>query len=406
MQRSSNMTTSTRRTRRGLTERAATLTGSAAGSSNILPLTKHREAFREQPAEVWGSASKGKGKGKIYKVSEAATLGINAGGPMETDESASVVRPKRLPATSSRQSIPIPFPTTSSETPSRTTVPSSTYSSRMRKRTIDGTMGPPPEHVPLERKRRKTVVEAPSYLQHTTALPEAVAGRGLHSEEGRTRRSSRQALPPASPTTSDSVSTTSLSAIKRVKLIVRRPPPLISHPAQRPRPLVHGGDLSSFLTSFTLLDESGADGAPIHQARIRHEASVREQVSLLKRGDRFFFSAWESRADQDAIPNNRAITVPHSDRDAWHYVVESAVAKAEERMHAYLSLQIATSVAGKITTYWDSIAAKQDKARALEHKRLRHLAKATIKMVVDEWKKAVYVCIHKFWLLNHANTEH
>jgi helicase SWR1 len=42
--------------------------------------------------------------------------------------------------------------------------------------------------------------------------------------------------------------------------------------------------------------------------------------------------------------------------------------------------------------YWDGHALREDKAKAQEERRLKALAKATIKMVTREWKKAVFVC--------------
>lgn len=55
--------------------------------------------------------------------------------------------------------------------------------------------------------------------------------------------------------------------------------------------------------------------------------------------------------------------------------------------------QIAAQIASKIQAYWDGQATKKDKLKLQEDRRLRALAKATIKMVTNEWKKAVFVRI-------------
>jgi hypothetical protein len=53
---------------------------------------------------------------------------------------------------------------------------------------------------------------------------------------------------------------------------------------------------------------------------------------------------------------------------------------------------VAGQIATKVQGYWDGYAAKKDRAKVMEEKRLRALAKSTVKMVITEWKKAVFVC--------------
>ncbi|KAJ7188931.1 SNF2 family N-terminal domain-containing protein [Mycena filopes] len=51
---------------------------------------------------------------------------------------------------------------------------------------------------------------------------------------------------------------------------------------------------------------------------------------------------------------------------------------------------VAAQVAAKVQGYWDGEAAKVEKGRLVEEKRLRGVAKSVVRLVVGEWKKAVF----------------
>lgn len=68
-------------------------------------------------------------------------------------------------------------------------------------------------------------------------------------------------------------------------------------------------------------------------------------------------------------------------RDATEYLELSELSGVE----------IASQISTAIRSYWDVQAVKREKAKAQEERRLRALAKATIKLVTAEWKKAVFV---------------
>jgi helicase SWR1 len=79
--------------------------------------------------------------------------------------------------------------------------------------------------------------------------------------------------------------------------------------------------------------------------------------------------------------------------DLWDHIVEEVVARARAKRNGNggRGKQVASQVASRVQGYWDGYALREDKAKAQEERRLRALAKATIKMVTGEWKKAVFV---------------
>lgn len=84
-------------------------------------------------------------------------------------------------------------------------------------------------------------------------------------------------------------------------------------------------------------------------------------------------------------------TQKRTSKDIWDHVVAAAIESRQTKIKRMSGKHIASQIAGKIQMYWDAQVAKQEKARVFEEKRLRMLAKATIRMVTTEWKKAVFV---------------
>lgn len=83
---------------------------------------------------------------------------------------------------------------------------------------------------------------------------------------------------------------------------------------------------------------------------------------------------------------------PQRPKDIWDYVVEAVTHR--NRNTLVKGRQVAAQVASRIQGYWDQHAMREKTAKVQEEKRLRALAKATIKMVTSEWKKAVFVRYH------------
>ena len=94
--------------------------------------------------------------------------------------------------------------------------------------------------------------------------------------------------------------------------------------------------------------------------------------------------------DSQRIRALRSSSSIKSGQDAWAHIVEAVQERAVHKPPS--GRQVAAQVASRVRAYWESRAVKDDKLKLQEEKRLRALAKATIKQVVDEWKKAVHVC--------------
>ncbi|KAF7289282.1 hypothetical protein MIND_01389800 [Mycena indigotica] len=83
--------------------------------------------------------------------------------------------------------------------------------------------------------------------------------------------------------------------------------------------------------------------------------------------------------------------------DAWSNIVAIIIERGREqydsseseprKLHGQL---IAAQVAARIQGYWDGEAARQEKRRVLEERRMRGVAKSVGKLVIAEWKKAVF----------------
>ncbi|KAJ7108432.1 hypothetical protein C8R43DRAFT_962858 [Mycena crocata] len=216
------------------------------------------------------------------------------------------------------------------------------------------------------------------------------------------------------------------SGVKRVKLLVRRPPPNnLSHPAQRPLPPQFNSSLGNFLGSwigiaeqtFPVDRESGSSIEVLQLAET--EAVLWERVEAMKRAGRWFgsdlcdafrlsgdaggISGVGSPFDASTVVNGatssvRGVNSPPD--DAWAAVVRSVVAHGRRnransiagnpRTRKSRGALIAAQVASKIQAYWDGEAAKLEKGRLVEERRLRGVAKSVMKLVVGEWKKAVF----------------
>lgn len=167
------------------------------------------------------------------------------------------------------------------------------------------------------------------------------------------------AEPPPSPTK---------LPIPRIKLIVRKPAPVYTHPLQRPKSTPFGGSIEVLLNSFTfrLHDEVTTEQL---DEEVEAELKVWRHVDKLRKegrmvGERSSFEYKPADAD-----------------DAWGHIVREI-----ERPGAKLvnTRRGAANVAGKVKGHWTG---ESDR----ERKRLRVLARTTLEIVIEEWKKAVYV---------------
>jgi len=177
-------------------------------------------------------------------------------------------------------------------------------------------------------------------------------------------------------------------------LIVRRPPPLLSHPRQKPPPPQFNGSVSNLLHSFTTLGDREANDETI-QKQIREKALLLEKAYKLRKDGHYFPDAEILEAEVTAASTSGKKVERHT-KDVWDYCIEEVVKYRRTREQALSGQQIARQVATMIQSYWEVQAVRQEKWKAQEEKRLRALAKATIKMVTAEWKKAVFVSLFSF----------
>lgn len=188
--------------------------------------------------------------------------------------------------------------------------------------------------------------------------------------------------------------------IKRIKLLVRRPPPSLTHHKQRPPPPKFNSSLSNFLTSFRMLGDEEVDSERIAK-RALEEARIREREADFRRQGRFI-------PGTDVLFGTEPSTIPYdppkrTTRDIWDDIVEIISTTRSKVPKKTVGQQVAAQIASKVQAYWDTQGVKRDKARAQEERRLRALAKATMKMVNAEWKKAVHVCDGSFFLCQPTN---
>ncbi|KAF9256740.1 hypothetical protein L218DRAFT_1081215 [Marasmius fiardii PR-910] len=177
-------------------------------------------------------------------------------------------------------------------------------------------------------------------------------------------------------------------SIKRIKLIVRAPPPQLSNPRQRPPPSKFNHDLAKLVKSFSYWEEIGVDNDTLDR-RAREEALLLERATKLRQEGRFHVDLGELGPDIKCDPQRSGYQGRQS-KDVWEFLLEDVVQYDRTRRRRPSGQVIASQVASKIRTYWESQAIKQDKAKAQDEKRLRLLAKATIKTVTSEWRKAVF----------------
>jgi helicase SWR1 len=174
--------------------------------------------------------------------------------------------------------------------------------------------------------------------------------------------------------------------IRRIKLIVRAPEPVYTNPKQRPTPPVFNKSVTSALASYTQLENDDVKEDSLEEASRQH-AVLLERVYALRQQGRMLLSA------EDA---GRALQIRPTDprtpgADPWDHVLNAVSARHRQRETS--GPEIAATIAAKVRTYWDVQNAKEDKVRLQQEKQLRVLAKATLKLVITEWKKAVFVSV-------------
>lgn len=180
--------------------------------------------------------------------------------------------------------------------------------------------------------------------------------------------------------------------IKRIKLIVRRPPPKISNPKQIPPKPKFNNSLHDFLSSYTPINEGRENINPIVlQREVLEEAKLREKVSKLRREGRFVSQRQADEEDGMDLDGDLDYAAPErTSKDCWDAVMEEVIHRYQTRSRRSTAKQVTSAIIYKVQVHFDNLEAKRLKAREAEEKKLRNLAKATMKAVIAEWKKAVY----------------
>lgn len=177
--------------------------------------------------------------------------------------------------------------------------------------------------------------------------------------------------------------------VKRLRLLVRRPPPNLTNPKQRAPDPKHNSSLTSFLNSYISLD-----GPDVGESFLRQKAAA--DAAILERAEAFrrqggFIPDPDVLLDLKKSQKSSRPSHQRTQQDNWDVVIESAVQLRQSWIRRPSGEQIAGQIATKIRTYWEGLEAKKEKQRQQEERNLRTLAKATIRAVTNEWKKAVFV---------------
>lgn len=190
---------------------------------------------------------------------------------------------------------------------------------------------------------------------------------------------------------------TTSSPIKRIKLIVRRPAPIISSPTQRiPNPR-YDYSLSNLLSSYTTdgFEEVPAD---VLAVRAHSQAQLLERTRMLRKQGRLLEDPSVLKLSTAEVASKKRNTC-----DIWDHCIQDVVEYLKLKSAEASGTEIAKQISDAIQAYWDTQAVKQEKQKAREERRLRALAKATIKLVTAEWKKAVFVSFHCSSLCIYSN---
>ena len=112
-----------------------------------------------------------------------------------------------------------------------------------------------------------------------------------------------------------------------------------------------------------------------------------ERVQQFRRGGRFLpgtQTLFGTKHDvREYHPPQRTST------DVWDDVLKAVVARPRPKKS--LGRQITSQIANKVQAHFDNQESRKIKAKEAEERRLRNLAKSTMKFVIGEWKKAIFV---------------
>ena len=393
---SSSSGPSRRTTRRALQDRVEKLKGpSSPGKTSSTPPPDDSSIWN-----ILGFSTKGKGKDRDSR-SQKTTKGKASSSSTGDGSSLAVTHETpSVPIASSRITRQTPSRLSLSKVPLSPTPTGPVQQGRQslgagktrRRKSLDATSD---GHLAAPRKRRKTDTSTSAELQ----------GTPLISSSAKTPRSrSQQSTPPiTTKATLNGVYQTpaakaspglladkakglapSATPIRRIKLIVRAPEPVYTNPKQRPLPPIFNKSVTSALASSIRLENDDVNKDALGEAA-RERAVLLERVHALRQQGRMLLSSEDaSRARQTRPTDLRKLGA-----DPWDHVLDAVRAHYHQRETS--GPEIAATIAAKVRTYWDLQNAKEGRVKLQQEKQLRVLAKATLKLVTAEWKKAVFV---------------
>ncbi|OCB92081.1 hypothetical protein A7U60_g591 [Sanghuangporus baumii] len=221
------------------------------------------------------------------------------------------------------------------------------------------------------------------------------------SDDGNTQRHLRITLPPPStksplpPTDRPTTSGKSLPGktlpssaaprptIKRIKLIliVRPPARTYSSPRQRPDPAVFGYSVPKLLASYIEIDGKSYTSAEL-ESRVRRDARILDRLDELKQKGRY---PGQKLSGSDSYSKHQPV-------DIWSEVVSEVIsARQSLSRHRFgHGGALAAVIHSKLHAHWDLVKKDLQREQVQEERRLRALAKSILKLVLAEWKRAVF----------------
>lgn len=257
---------------------------------------------------------------------------------------------------------------------------------------VDSPRGRPRKKRKVDHEASSTVPPPGHHDNNSTMARQLVTANSL-STPARTRKSERNqpVAPPLETVDNDDflASNNHLGSpstpLRRIKLIVRRPRPSFSDPRQKPPSPKFGSSMTAFLESYVAPDHKDLDEDALRR-RVKADVDIWRRYDRMRRQGKMLY-----RPPDPSLATEAEGEMLQRQPDAWDGIIEAVKLRAQTPTVS--GQQIAAQIAGCVRAYWEAQAIRDDKVRVQEEKRLRALAKATIRMVAAEWKKAVFVSL-------------
>jgi helicase SWR1 len=157
------------------------------------------------------------------------------------------------------------------------------------------------------------------------------------------------------------------------------------------------GSLDKFLSSYTTFNDQDLTEEAL-EGMAKVDSIILDRIEDFRGQGRLLLPDLDPESgSRSGIMRTATGTTHKRGPDIWDQVIEEVIARVRMKRNGNGiggRGQVALQVASRIQGYWDGHALREDKAKVQEERRLRALAKATIKMVTGEWKKAVFVRFH------------